>query len=100
MTQNEKNGMEQLLSIAAEIGLISQVDNVEKINIDVRTNLIDMVQGQANSVSVAAEGLVMQEDIRVQEMEMQADKVSINPLNAVLAILNSINLRVRWYVSY
>lgn len=83
MTRDEKNGMEQLLSIAAEMGLITQVDNVEKINVDVRTNLIDMVQGQADSVSVSAEGLVMQKDIRVQEMEMQADRISIDPLSAV-----------------
>lgn len=83
MTRYEKTGMEQLLSIAAEMGLISQVDNVEKINVDVRTNLIDIVQGQANSVSVSAEGLVMQKDIRVQEMEMQADRIAIDPLSAV-----------------
>lgn len=87
MTRDAKTGIEQLLSIAAEMGLIAQVDNVEKINVDVRTNLIDMVQGQADSVSVSAEGLVMQKDIRVQEMEMQADGIAINPLSAVFGDL-------------
>jgi hypothetical protein len=54
---------EQALSGAAEITISTQLDEVENIDVDVRTNLLKMIQGQADSVSIAGEGLVMQKDI-------------------------------------
>ena len=83
MTQDNQSSLEaQVLSSAVEMGLSNQLDQVDQLNVDVQTNLIDMVQGQANSVSVAAQGLVM-ENIRVQEMEMHAYGIAINPLSAI-----------------
>ncbi len=75
---------EQALSQVAEIGLSSQLDQVENLDVDVRTNLLKMIQGEADSVSLVGQGLVMQQDIRVQEIELQLDKVAINPLSALL----------------
>jgi hypothetical protein len=43
-----------------------------------------MIQGQADSVSIAGQGLVMQKDIRVHEMEMHTNSIAINPLSAIL----------------
>lgn len=74
---------EQVLSQAAEMGLSSQLDEVGDIDIDLRTDLLKMVQGQADSISIEGHGLVMQKDIRVQEMELHADGVAINPLSAL-----------------
>ena len=74
---------EQVLSQAAEMTLSSQLDEAEKIDVDVRTDLFKIVQGQADSVAVTGEGLVIQKDIRVQEMELHIDNVDINPLSAI-----------------
>ena len=74
---------EQALSRAAEMMLSSQLDAADKIDVDVRTNLLDIVQGEVDSVSVTGHGLVMQNDIRVQEMELHTDSVGINPLSAL-----------------
>jgi hypothetical protein len=74
---------EQALSEAAEMTLSTQLDEVENINVDVRTNLFKIVQGQADSVSVSGQGLVMQKDIRVQEMELHTNSVSIDLLSAI-----------------
>lgn len=65
------------------MGLSDQLDEVEKIDIDVRTNLLKMVQGQTDSVSITGQGLVMQKDVRVQEMELHIDSIDINPLSAI-----------------
>jgi len=81
--QDEPRIEEQALNAAAELGLSSQLDEAEKIDIDVKTDLLKMVQGQADEVTVAGQGLVMQKDIRVQEMELQIDSVAINPLSAL-----------------
>lgn len=84
---NEPRIEEQALSQAAEIGISSQLDDAEEVSVDVRTDLLKMVQGQADSVSFAGQGLVMQKDIRVQEIELQLDGVAINPLSALFGKL-------------
>jgi hypothetical protein len=74
---------EQIISQAAETGLSSQLDRQEEIDVDVRTDLLKMVQGHADGVSVEGKGLVMHKDIRVQEMELHTDSLDINPLSAL-----------------
>ncbi|MFB2921807.1 DUF2993 domain-containing protein [Aerosakkonema funiforme] len=84
MTRDEELRLEEeVLSAAAEIGVISQVDKVEDVNIDVKTNLLNIVQGQADSVSFAGQGLAIQKDIRVQEVQVQTGRIAINPLSAI-----------------
>jgi hypothetical protein len=74
---------EQALSQAAEITISTQLDEVESIDVDVRTNLLKMVQGQADSVSVSGQGLVMQKDIRVHDMELHTNSIAIDLLSAI-----------------
>ena len=74
---------EQVLSEAAEMTLSTQLDEVEDIQIDVRTDLLKIVQGQVDSVSIAGQGLVMQKDVRVQEMQLRTNTIVINPLRAI-----------------
>ncbi len=73
---------EQLLSHSAENIVSDQLDSVEKIDVDVQTDLLKMVQGQVDGVSFAGQGLVMK-GIRVQEIKLQTDSVGINPLSAL-----------------
>ncbi|MBR8835619.1 MAG: DUF2993 domain-containing protein [Stigonema ocellatum SAG 48.90 = DSM 106950] len=72
----------QLLSQEAERRVSDQLDKVEKINLDVQTDLLKIVQGQADGISFAGEGLVMK-GIRVQEIKLQTDSVGINPFSAL-----------------
>lgn len=74
---------EQALSEAAEMAIAAQLDEVENIDVEVRTDLLKMVQGQADSVSIAAQGVVMQKDIRVQEMEVHTDRIAIDLLRTI-----------------
>lgn len=73
---------EQLLSHSAENIVSDQLDSVEKIDVDVQTDLLKMVQGQVDGVSFAGQGLVMK-GIRMQEIKLQTDSVDINPLSAL-----------------
>ena len=83
MTHDDLKLDEQAISKAAEIGLSSQLDEAEKIDVDVKTDLVKAVQGQVDSVAIAGQGLVIQKDIRVQEMELHTDNIDINPLSAL-----------------
>jgi uncharacterized Zn ribbon protein len=74
---------EQFLSQEAEKRISEKLDEVEKIEIDVQTDLLKIVQGQADGVSVTGQGLVIQEGIRVQEIKLQTDSIAINPFSAI-----------------
>ncbi|MEJ6481021.1 DUF2993 domain-containing protein [Nostoc punctiforme UO1] len=74
---------EKFLSQEAERRVSEKLDEVEKIEIDVQTDLFKIVQGQADGVSVAGQGLVIEKDIRVQEIKLQTESITINPLSAL-----------------
>lgn len=73
---------EQALSKAAEIGLSTQLDEVEKLEVDIRTDPGKLMQGQLESVEIEGEGLVMQKDLRTEELDVQIGNIGINPLSA------------------
>lgn len=73
---------QQALNKAAEMGLSSQLDEVDKLEVDVQTDPLKLVQGQVDKVTVEGEGLVMQKDLRMDEMQMQMNSIAINPLSA------------------
>ncbi|MBN3873492.1 DUF2993 domain-containing protein [Nostoc sp. JL33] len=74
---------EKFLSQEAEKRISEKLDEVEQIEIDVQTDLLKIAQGQADGVSVAGQGLVIQEGIRVQEIKLQTESIAINPLSAL-----------------
>jgi hypothetical protein len=79
----EQRGLgEQALNKAAEMGLASQLDETENLEVDIKTDPLKLVQGQVDEVTIEGEGLVMQKDLRMEEMEMQMSGVAINPLSA------------------
>jgi hypothetical protein len=78
---NEQRLEEQAIAKAAEMQLSSRLDTAEKIDVDIHTDLLKVVLGHADSVEIAGQGLVLQKDIRVQEMKVQTDSVDINPLS-------------------
>lgn len=73
---------EQALSKAAEIGLSSQLDSVEDLKVDIRTNPLKLVSGELDSVEIKGKGMVMQEDLRTEELEMHINSIAIDPLRA------------------
>ncbi|MBD2102911.1 DUF2993 domain-containing protein [Leptolyngbya sp. FACHB-261] len=79
----ESGGLgEQALSKVAEMGLESQLDESDNLDVNVKTDPLKVIQGQVDSVSIKGEGLVMKKDLRVEEMEMKTGSIAINPLSA------------------
>lgn len=82
MTLNQPDIGEQALSKAAEIGLSTQLDEVENLDVDIRTDPGKLIQGELESVEIEGKGLVMQKDLRAQELELKTSNIAINPLSA------------------
>lgn len=82
MTLGEPDIGKQALSKAAEIGLSTQLDEVENLDVDIRTDPGKLIQGQLDSVAIEGKGLVMQKDLRAEEIEIKTNNIAINPLSA------------------
>lgn len=72
----------QALNKVAEIGLSNQLDEVKNLEVEIETDPLKLMSGTVDSVSIKAEGLVMNHDLRIEEMEMHTGHVSINPMSA------------------
>lgn len=81
MQENQGLG-EQALNKAAEVGISSQLDKVEELDVSIKTDPLKAVQGQVDSVTIEGEGMVMQSDLRMEELDMHMSGVAINPLSA------------------
>ncbi|MBW4469907.1 MAG: DUF2993 domain-containing protein [Stenomitos rutilans HA7619-LM2] len=75
---------EKALSKVVEVGLSSQLDHAEAMDVDIRTDPGKLMQGNVDSVAIVGKGLVMKRDLRLETLEINTDQVSINPLHAVL----------------
>lgn len=74
---------EKALSKVVEVGIASQLDEVDAIDVDIRTDAGKLVQGKVDSVTVSAKGVVVKQDLRMETIDINTSKVSINPLSAV-----------------
>jgi hypothetical protein len=80
---NSQDISEKAISEAAEVGLSSQLDQADTLDVDVETDTGKLMQGELDSVEIEGEGLVMEKDLRTEELDIETNQISINPLKAV-----------------
>jgi hypothetical protein len=83
MEIDKPNLGDKTFSKVVEIGIASQLDEAEVIEVDIRTNPAKLVQGKLDSVTISGKGVVMKQDLRMETIEVSIGKVGINPLSAV-----------------
>ncbi len=84
MTQENAGLGEQALNKLAEVALSTQLDEAEKLEVQVKTNPTKLARGELESLTIDGEGLVMHEGLRVEEMEMQISSIAVNPWKALM----------------
>jgi len=72
---------DQAISKVAELGIRSQLDEVENLNVEIDIDPLKVIAGALNSVSIAGAGMVMQQDLRIESMEFNTGSVAINPMS-------------------
>jgi hypothetical protein len=80
----EQNLGEQALDKVAEMAISSQLDQVERIDVDIQTDPMKLVQGKLDSVAISGEGMTMKQDLRVEAIGVSTGSVAVNPLKAVM----------------
>jgi hypothetical protein len=82
MSSKDRDLGEQAISKAAEVGIDSQLDEVDKLDVDVEANPLDVAQGKVKSVTIDAEGMVMNKDLRTERLVLQTGSIDIDALKA------------------
>ncbi len=94
---SEKKLEEQFVAKVAETTISQQLDAAKNVDVDIQTDLLKILQGQADAISFEGQGLVIK-DIRVEDIKVETDKVEIKPLSAVFGqveLNKPINAKVR-----
>lgn len=78
---DERRLDEQAISKMAKNLLSEQIEAAQEIDVDISTNPIKMVQGEVDSISIAGTRLVTQQNLHVQKIELDIDRVAINLLS-------------------
>ncbi|MBD2039565.1 DUF2993 domain-containing protein [Microcoleus sp. FACHB-672] len=84
MTKEQAGLHEQALNKAAEIGISSQLDQVDNVEVDIKADPFKLMTGEVDAVQIKGEGMVMQQDLRMEKIEMQMGRVGINPMQAAM----------------
>lgn len=84
MTQEKAGLGEQALNKIAEMALASQLEEVERIEVQLKTDLSKLAHGEVDSIAISLNGLVMQQDLGLSELKLQMNRVIVKPLSALL----------------
>jgi LmeA-like phospholipid-binding len=71
------------LNKVVEMAIDSQIDTADRIDVDLRTNPLELIQGKVDSIEITGRGLVVKQDLRMETIKINSDAVSIDPLKAI-----------------
>lgn len=75
---------EQALNKIVQMALSTQVGEAENLKVQVKTDPNQLAQGEVESLAIDGKGLVMQQDLRMQEIEIQMNGIAVCPLKALM----------------
>jgi hypothetical protein len=78
-----KQPKENIFSEFAQAVLGNQLDEFRKVAVSARTNLVKLLQGEVEDISVHGQN-VTKNDIEIQDVEVQTGQISIDPLSVLL----------------
>ncbi|MEL6488945.1 MAG: DUF2993 domain-containing protein [Cyanobacteria bacterium J06621_3] len=77
MSSSDQNASEQAIGTLTEEGIKSQLDTVESLSVDIETDPMKLTQGQVDKVLIKGRGMVIQNDLRTEELTFETGAVDI-----------------------
>jgi hypothetical protein len=75
---------EKTLNKIAEMALASQIEQADTLSVKVKTNPDRLAKGMLESLAIAGTGLVMNESLRMQAMQIDLDAIAVSPFKALM----------------
>ena len=85
-TESKDNfNLEQsVVNKAAEAAIGSQINSAQNIEVNVDSKISQIIQGKANSLEIAAQKVVVFEDIQLEQLDVASDDLSLDLTQAIL----------------
>ncbi|MDJ0589392.1 MAG: DUF2993 domain-containing protein [Pleurocapsa sp. MO_226.B13] len=74
---------EQALNKIAQLALSSQLEDADSLEVKVKTAPEKLAKGKLESLLIEGKGLVIETDLRVQELEIGMNAIAVEPLKAL-----------------
>ncbi|QDZ40556.1 DUF2993 domain-containing protein [Euhalothece natronophila Z-M001] len=74
---------EQTLNKIATFALSTQLDESERLDVNVKTDPGLLAQGKLTSLTIDGDGLVMQKDLRMQKLLINLQNIAVSPMKAL-----------------
>lgn len=75
---------EKTLNKIAEFALSTQLERAEKLNVQIKTDPSRLAKGELESLVIDGKGLVMNQYLRMQELNMTFSAIAVSPLKALM----------------
>lgn len=75
---------EKSLNKLAKIAVSSQFKKTEKLKVEVKVNPTQLSKGIVDSLAIDAQGLVMKQNLQMQEMKITLNTIAISPFQALM----------------
>ena len=83
--KSEDNDLKQtVVNKAAEAAVTSQIESVENIEVNINSEVSQMIQGKADSLELAAKNIVVVENIELEQLNISSDNLSLDLSQAIL----------------
>nr|WP_290225615.1 DUF2993 domain-containing protein [Trichocoleus desertorum] len=84
MTSDSAKFGEQTLNKMATMAIAHMIKDAEGVDVQIKTDLSKLAQGQVDSIAIKIQGLLMQSSLRLEEFYLQINRVAVRPLSAMM----------------
>ncbi len=84
MTSDSAKFGEQTLNKMATMAIAHMIQDAQGVDVQIKTDLSKLAQGQVDSIAIKIQGLLMQSSLRLEELYLQINRVAVKPLSAML----------------
>ncbi|WP_175551069.1 LmeA family phospholipid-binding protein [Spirulina major] len=81
---NPQNLGEQAINKIAALAFSRQISTAQTLSVKVKTDPTLLAQGELESLFIDGVGLVMRQDLRMEQMQLQMNKIKVSPFKALL----------------
>ncbi|MBO0350693.1 DUF2993 domain-containing protein [Phormidium pseudopriestleyi FRX01] len=80
----EESLQDRAINATAKLAISSQFDNFDTLDVSVHSESANLVKGELEAVEISGEGMVMKQELRMEKLDIQTGKISVNPLLAAI----------------
>lgn len=76
---------EQVVTKIVEIGLDKQLETIKNVEIQLDSEIFDLLQGKLNAIQLKANQIVTPDDLSLETIEFSSNRISVDVIETILA---------------